>query len=116
MTLDEFFEMCWRDLPPIRRHMAGRIAVKKLFSDALIEFDVEEIAKCKTPDDYQQYEGVLLGKIKQRAYGGDRYGFAIAVFILMAVASAVIQWIVLWWLNHITKRPEMEALRRELAT
>lgn len=114
MTFDEFYELCWKDLPPIRRNMAGRIAVKKVFFDTLVEFDVEEIAKCRTSTDYQVYEETLLGRIKGRSAGGKRYGFAIAAFILWAIASAVIQWVVLWWLNHITERESFETMRKGL--
>lgn len=116
MKFDDFFEACWKDLPPIRRGIAGRIATRRLFLDAVLEFDMEKATACKTADDYQNYEAELLGKIKKRAYGSGMYGFAIAGFILMAIASAIVQWIVLWWLNHITDRTSFAALQQEMAS
>lgn len=115
MTIDDFFDKCWRDLPPIRRSIVGRVAAKRMLVDTVIEFDAESVAACKTADDYQQYEGRLLAQVKGASGDGKRYGFAIATLILWAVLSAIIQWVVLWWLNHLTEQQEFETMRGGLS-
>lgn len=109
MTFDEFFEDCWKDLPPIRRGLAGRLSTKRIMLTAMLEWDEKALLECKTAADYQRYEEMILDRVKKQ-----QYGFAIAIFVLMAIASAVIQWITLWWLNHISERGSFEVLRRSL--
>lgn len=116
MTLDELTEDCWRDLPAIRKHLAGRDAVKRVLADALVELDVAELDACRSNADLDGYERRLLNRVERRRMADDKDGFVILTFVLMAVAGAVISWLVQRWLdNHFDDRKEIEQLKAVLA-
>lgn len=115
MTFDELFADCWAGLPPIRKRLAGEAAARRSLLDTLQEFDAASIGACKDAADYDTYKTALAARVRKRAAIGDGYGFAIAAVILFAIISAVVQWLVMWWLDHLAKHEELQALQRELA-
>ena len=109
MTAESLFEECWRDLPFVRKHLAGRESTFSVFLDALREWDSQALAACGTASQRDQYRDVLLSKVQTR--NAERYGFAILTILLIAVASAVISWLVQRWLDHRFPKAEFEAMR-----
>ena len=108
MTLAELQQRCWDDLP-MRKWLAGRARVDTLVEDAIRSWSPAAIAACATKRQRDAYaEGVLL-RVQAR-YGE---GF-VWVFLLMAVASAVIQWLVTRWLNNHFDRQAIAALHDEM--
>lgn len=115
MTLDELFTECWSGLPPFRKRLAGQAAARRALVDTLQEFDAASIGACQSADDYDTYKTALAARVRKRAQVGGGYGFAIAAVILFAIISAVVQWLVMWWLDHVTKREALQELQRSLA-
>ncbi len=94
MTLKQIQDSCWNDLPPLRKRMAGRAAVDDIVSAAISNWNSEALAAYGV----ERYSNELSARVGR--YGEATYGF-IWVFILQAVASAVIQWLIKRWLeNH----------------
>lgn len=109
MTADDLFEECWEDLPPIRRWIAGKAAVRQMFDDTLREWNTAELAACRTDYQVELYERNLRSRVERRS--ADKYGFVILTVVLIAVVSAVISWLVQRWLDHQFPRDEFEAMR-----
>lgn len=109
MTVDSLFDECWADLPFMRKHLAGREATYNVFIDALREWDTPALAACRTHYEQELYGQALLSRVQERT--GKRYGFAILTIILIAVASAVISWLVSRWLDHLFPKDAFEAMR-----
>lgn len=103
MTFNELVEECWGKLPPIRKHLAGRDAVRRMVADSLTEWDSAGIAACMDPVDVRDYEDRLLQRIQTRRSANEEYGFVLLSIVLTAVLVAVIQWLVQRWLdNHFS--------------
>lgn len=116
MTFDELFATCWQELPPIRKRLAGEASARRSLLDTLQEFDAASIGACQSAEDFDTYKTALAARVRKRAHAGGEYGFAIAIVILYAIISAVVQWLVLWWLNHKDERDALQELQRSLAS
>lgn len=102
MTFEDLAVECWFDLPPIRKRLAGRDAVRQMLADAVCEMDANAIAACGSDVDVKAYEAALLERVKAR-HVGQEYGFVFMSIILTAILVAVIQWLVKRWLdNHFS--------------
>lgn len=112
MTADSLFAECWRDLPFVRKHMMGKENVREVFLDTLRTWDSAGIAACRSHYEYERYEDAMLARVERAS--GDKYGFAIMTILLIAVASAVISWLVQRWLDHQFPKAEFEAMRAGL--
>lgn len=115
MTLDDLVDECWLDLPPIRKRLAGRDAVRRIVADAVQEWSSDYLAACQDNAQRDVYVADLTKRLERR-YAGQEYGFVLMSIILAAVISAVVQWLVKWWLDNHFNRERMAAWQREVAT
>jgi len=115
MTIDDLVAACWAGLPPIRKRLAGRDAVRRIVTDAVQEWSADYLAACQDDTHRQAYADALTKRLEQRYTGQPEYGFVFMSIILVAVNSAVVQWLVKWWLDNHFNRECMAQLQRELA-
>ena len=118
MTFRQLSDACWADLPPVRRVVAGREACDTLLADAVRSWDSGEASAYASRGAGDVYASAMLDRVQMRRQertGEDRYGF-IWVFLLCAVASAIIQWLIKRWLDNHFKPEQVEAWQRELGT
>lgn len=115
MTFNELVEECWGKLPPIRKHLAGRDAVRRMVADSLTEWDAAGIAACADPFDVRDYEDRLLERIQMRNSANQEYGFVLLSILLTAVLVAVIQWLVTKWLDNHFGAEDIMRWQREAA-
>lgn len=109
MTFKELSDECWRDLPTIRKWIAGRDVSDKLLADSVREFEPDQI-------ELEGYEDRLLGRVRRRNQVRDGEGFAVLTFLLVTVAAAVISWLIQRWLDYKFPKEQLEAWRQELST
>lgn len=119
MTLDGLKDIAWASLPPLRKRLVGRAAVNDLLTCAIHNWEGEYLAACADNSQRQVYVRSLLQAVKRAhqpvsGYDAQEYGF-IWVFILQAVATALIQWLVEWWLQNRSNRVLIEGWKREMA-
>lgn len=114
MTLDDLVDQCWDEIRVFRKRAVGKDGVKKILMDSLQEWDTDLLMKCRDDNDYRQYKEWLHQRVRARNMAENEYGFALLAFLLMTVASAVISWLIQWWLNHLTDRDSFEEVRRRL--
>jgi hypothetical protein len=119
MTLDDLCSVAWSSLPPIRKRLVGRDTVNDLLTCAIHNWEGEYLAACADNQQRQVYVRGLLQSVKRAhqpisGYESQEYGF-IWVFILQAVATALIQWLVEWWMKNRANRVLMEGWKREMA-
>lgn len=115
MTIDDLVTECWADLPPIRKRLAGRDAVRRVVVDAIQEWSADYLAACQDNDQRNVYAADLTKRLERRYTGQQEYGFAIMTIVLVAVISAVVQWLVKWWLDRNFNRELMAQWQREMA-
>ena len=120
MTLDELKADAWDALPPIRKRLAGRLVCDELVTEAVRNWSSDYVAACHDNVQRADYARQLLGQVRQShelraGMTQPEYGF-IWMFLLMAVASSVIQWLVKRWLDRHVTREQMDAWQRELAS
>lgn len=108
MTFRTLSDECWRDLPPVRKWLAGRAAADKLLADAVREFEPDRVG-C------DGYEERLLGRVRRRNEIIDgNEGFAVLAFLAITIAAAVISWLVQRWLDNHFPKEELETWLQEL--
>lgn len=118
MTFADLQAECWAALPPIRKRLVGRDTVNDLVQLATENWAGEYLNACQDNAQRDVYVHALLGHVKrghQLATGKDpvEYGF-IWAFLLQAVAAAVIQWLVQWWLDRRANRALLTVWQHEL--
>ena len=113
MTLNDLTDQCWAALPPLRKRLVGRDAVRSMLEDAIREWDNEAIVACGSTGDFAAYEAALVDRVKARR-AGDGYGFVLASILLTAVLVAVVQWLVTWWLDRNFNRVMLAGWQREM--
>lgn len=109
MTFRELSDECWRDLPTIRKWIAGRDVSDKLLADAIREFEPDRVGSAG-------YDNWLLDRVTARNQVRDGEGFVLLTFLLVTVAAAVISWLIQRWLDYQFPREQLEEWRRELST
>lgn len=119
MRFRRLSDECWRELPAIRKRLAGRAAVDRILADAVLEFDPDVASG-------GGYAESLLTAVKQRYMargvarlpddGSDRDGFVVLTFVLATVAAAVISWLITRWLNNQFPKSQLHQWQQELAT
>ena len=114
MTFDDLTDQCWAALPPIRKRLVGRDAVRHMLEDAVAEWDSDAIGACQGPADLDAYGAALVDRVKTRRSG--EYGFVLASILLTAVLVAVVQWLVTWWLDRNFNRVMIAGWQREMTT
>lgn len=115
MTIDDLVAECWFDLPPIRKRLAGRDAVRRIVLDAVQEWSAEYLASCQDDQHRQGYADALTKQLERRYMGQQEYSFVLMTILLTALISAVVQWLVKWWLDNHFNREQMQAWQREMA-
>lgn len=115
MTLQEMRDAAWKAAPVLRKRMVGRETFDELVDAAVANWDGDYMATV----DRAKYAGELLGRVKvthEKASGmtQQEYGF-IWVFLLVTVASAVIQWLVKRWLDRNFDSDDVQRWKAEMA-
>lgn len=113
MTFDDLTNECWAALPPIRKRIAGKDAVRQMLEDAVAEWDSEAITACQGPADLEAYGDALVRRVQARRVGQE-YGFVLMSILLTAVLVAVVQWLVKWWLDRNFNRVMLAGWQREM--
>lgn len=118
MTFTDLQSECWAALPPVRKRLVGRQTVDEFVQLAVENWAGEYLAACQDNAQRDVYTHALLNHIKrghQLATGREpaEYGF-IWAFLLQAVAAAVIQWLVQWWLDRRANRALLTVWQHEL--
>lgn len=119
MTLDDLRDEVWQSMPPVRKRLVGRETVNELVTIAVYNWEGDYLAACADNAQRQVYVSALLQAVKRAhqpvsGYETQEYGF-IWMFLLSAVASAVIQYLVKWWLDRNLNRECMAQWKREMA-
>lgn len=118
MTLDDLKNHVWRDMPPIRKRLVGRRVVDDCVQLAVENWSGDYLAACAGNHERHVYATAMLGQIK-RAYQPvsgrepQEFGF-IWVVILQGVVSAIVQWLIRWWLERRANRALMTVWQHEL--
>jgi hypothetical protein len=118
MNLADLQSQCWADLPPIRKRLVGRDTVNDLLQLAVANWSGDYLAACQDNQQRDVYVHALLTQVKrEHQAAGDKdpneYGF-IWVLLLQAVAVAVVQWLVQWWLERLSHRALLTVMQYEL--
>lgn len=113
VTFEELANECWDALPPLRKRLAGKPAVRRMVADALTEWDAPALAACVSNADLEQYEHRLAERIRTRRSASQEYGFALLTILLTAVLVAVIQWLVQRWLDNHFSEADLPRLLQE---
>ena len=118
MTFADLQAECWAALPPLRKRIAGRDTVNAIVQIAVENWAGDYLNACQDNDQRQVYVHALLGHVKRchQVESGKEpaeYGFLWAI-LLQAVAVAVIQWLVKWWLDRRANRALMTVWQHEL--
>lgn len=119
MTYAELESAAWNDAPPIRKRMAGRETFNELLAVAVRNWSPQSVAACADDRLRHQYARELLDQVRaghQQMTGQSQqeYGF-IWVFLLCAIASAVIQWLIKRWLDNHFSESDLQAWQQEMA-
>lgn len=115
MTLDDLVNECWADLPPVRKRLAGRDAVRLIVVNAVQEWSPEYLMACQDNAQRDVYASDMIRRLRRRHEGQQEYGFAIMSIIMVALISAVVQWLVKWWLDRNVNRVLMAGWKMEMA-
>lgn len=118
MTLDDLKDRVWSAMPPIRKRLVGRRVVDDFTQLAVENWAGDYLAACSGNHQRQVYAAALLGQLKrahQPVSGTEpqEYGF-IWVLLLQSIASAIIQWLIRWWLDRRANRALMVVWQHEL--
>lgn len=116
MTFDDLAADCWFDLPPLRKRLAGRDAVRQMLADAVAEWDGTAALACQGDADRKALEDALVERVKTRRMQQQEYRFVLMSILLTAVLVAVVQWLVKWWLDRNFSAEQMDAWRREVTS
>lgn len=116
MTIDDLVAECWADLPPIRKRLAGRDAVRRIVVDAVQSWSAEYLASCHDDAQRDAYATALTTELEMRYRGQPEYGFVLMSIILAALISAVVQWLVKWWLDNHFNRELMQSWQLEMTS
>lgn len=115
MTIDDLVAECWANLPPIRKRLAGRDAVRRIVVDAVQDWSSEYLMACQDNAQRDVYVADLTKRLERRYMGQQEYGFVLMTILLTALISAVVQWLVKWWLDNHFNRELMQGWQRGMA-
>jgi hypothetical protein len=119
MTLAQTKGYVWRRLG-VRKHLVGRAVVDDLVELAIENWAGAFLNYCQNDNDRRMVCGVILDNMRRshQVVSGKapaEYGVVWA-FILQAVASAVVQVLLRWWLERRANRVLLLAMKAELTT
>lgn len=118
MTLADFKQHIWEELPPVRRMLVGREVVDDLVEIAVHQWESQMLIHCTDDAQRKTVTSNILRSVRrgyQAISGKDpqEYGLVWAV-LLQAVASLVVQLILQWWLDRRMNRVRLEVWRTEM--
>ena len=115
-TREELNAYVWRRLG-VRRIIAGRSAVNELIEAAIANWDHECLASAKDSKEREIVaNGIVIAMKRTHQLLGkseDEYGF-IWIILLQALASAVVQILIKWWMESASNKVLLAAMQREL--
>lgn len=110
MTTVKLGDYVWQRLGP-KKHLVGKGRVTELVGMAVETWPSEVLGECRDDADRQVVAEVTVGgirrRIRQREYG------MLWTLLLTALASAVFQVILRWWLERRSNRVMMLVMRQE---
>ena len=116
-TREELNAYVWRRLG-VRRIIAGRNTVNELIEAAIANWDHECLSSAKDSKEREIVaNGIVLAmKRTHQMLGesGEEYGF-VWIILLQALASAVVQILIKWWMESASNKVLLVAMKRELA-
>lgn len=118
MTLAEFKQNIWEEMPPFRRMIVGREVVDDLVEIAVHQWEPENLIACVDDTQREVVTENILRSVRrgyQAISGRDpqEYGLVWAM-LLQAVASLVVQLILQWWLDKRMNRVRLDVWRKEM--
>jgi hypothetical protein len=117
MTLDGLQDHVWRRLGP-RKLIAGRKAVADLVQLAVENWPAEVLTSCRDDEQRQIVAAEVVRSMKRvhmAVSPEDNKTMAVLwLFLLQAVASAVVNLIMKWWLESASNRVFLVCWRKEL--
>ena len=117
MTIRDLQTYVWRRLG-VRKFLVGRAACDDLVQLAVKNWAGEFLKHAENDEERQIVAGVILQNVKrahQVASGEDAQEYGVWwVFVLQAVASAIVQLIIKWWLDRRSNRVLMAVWKQEL--
>lgn len=120
MTLGDFKEHVWGELPPIRRMLVGREVVNDLVEIAVHNWESQVLSHCANDAQRQVVASSILRSVRRgyQAISGreaEEYGVFFWPILLQAVASLVVQLILQWWLDKRMNRVRLEVWKTEMS-
>lgn len=101
----------------MRRIIAGRDAVDELVEAAVANWDGECLSNARDNKEREIVAAGILTAMKRThqmlGKSGEEYGF-VWIILLQALASAVLQILIKWWLESAENRMNIAAMQREL--
>ena len=94
-----------------RKRLVPREKVDSLVEQAIRNWPCEALSQCKEEDHYAEIRKANVGSLKRRVRS-QNYGFVWTI-ILSALASAVIDILIRWWLEKRANRVMMMVWRQE---
>jgi len=105
----------WRRLG-LRKHIVGKEQVCELVESAVLQFDCDAVANAKSMKELgivaQNMTEAITETFEQQEAG--EYGF-VWVILLQALAGAIVQILIRWWMESPENKATMESIRRELS-
>ena len=117
MTVADLEQHVWRRLG-VRKFVAGRETVRELVELSIANWEPQMFAACVDDDQRDAVCNAVADNVR-RAHQvvamkePQEYGF-IWVFLLQALASAIIQIILRWWLTSASNRQNLVAWQEEM--
>lgn len=110
MTQDGLTDYVWQKLGP-RKHLAGRKRVADLVEQSVRTWPAEVLGECRDDAERQMVAQAAVANIGRRIR--DRQYGMIWTLLLTALASAVFQVLLRWWLERRSNRVLMLVMRQE---
>ena len=110
MTHSEMRDYVYARLP-LRKHLVPRERIDELVDQAIANWPCEVLTQCRGDDDYAEVVQANVGSLRRRIRAND-YRFLWTI-LLSALASAVIELILKWWLERRANRVLMLVWRQK---
>ena len=115
-TREELYAYVWRRLG-VRRIIAGRKTINELVEAAIANWDHECLSSAKDNKERDIVAAAIVQSMKRThqmlGESGEEYGF-VWIILLQALASAIVQILIKWWMESATNRVMLVAMQREL--
>jgi hypothetical protein len=95
----------------MRKHLVPRERIDELVDQAIRNWPSEVLTQCRDDDDFAEVMQANVGSLRRRIRAND-YGFLWTI-LLSALASAVIELLLKWWLERRANRVLLLVWRQE---